>query len=143
MVLLCRCGFKYCSACNWCHLPLIPLLFFSPAARFMVLLCRCVVECARRENPQNAADFTNLTNTTVTADEEEKVSLVNGRYPTHPGLGQDFKNACPKKQFQNICPSRFSQDFEASCPKLAVVKFLGISFFKEKLQCTHYHVFAY
>ena len=24
------------------------------------------------------------------------------------GLGQDFKNACPKQQFQNFCLSRFS-----------------------------------
>ena len=24
------------------------------------------------------------------------------------GLRQDFKNACPKQQFQNFCPSRFS-----------------------------------
>ena len=24
------------------------------------------------------------------------------------GLSQDFKNACPKQQIQNICPSRFS-----------------------------------
>ena len=24
------------------------------------------------------------------------------------GLSQDFKNACPKQQFQNFCPSRFS-----------------------------------
>ena len=24
------------------------------------------------------------------------------------GLSQGFKNACPKQQFQNICPSRFS-----------------------------------
>ena len=26
----------------------------------------------------------------------------------HQGLSQDFKNACPKQQFQNFCPSRLS-----------------------------------
>ena len=29
-------------------------------------------------------------------------------YAWNQGLSQDFKNACPKQQFQNLCPSRFS-----------------------------------
>ena len=30
------------------------------------------------------------------------------RHNSWQGLSQDFKNACPKKQFQNFCPSKFS-----------------------------------
>ena len=30
------------------------------------------------------------------------------------GLSQDFKNACPKQQFQNFCPSRFSNLFTSN-----------------------------